>query len=142
MKFHWIIRLWHIVVLILFSITLGLGVILWISTGNVLFITRILLIIICVSVAMYFTFSVNIFRKTWKLRSRSERLLIYLSALGLYLFVVSSIFFIISFILLQLLHTTRIIFAITMGIETAIFIFIGYISFTHLKHNLHWFAET
>ena len=80
----------------------------------------------------------NIFgRRIRKLQPRSERLLIYVSALGLYLAVVGAIFYG-AFLLLKIMQIPSIIVqAIAVG-EVVVFSVVGIIGFIRLRRLIQW----
>lgn len=143
----WIVQLWRIIVLSLFLAVLVLGVALWVLTNDLsrsmFFITYALVGISSTAIIVKSLFSVNIFRRRiGKLHSRSERLFIYMSAVGLYLSVVATIFFVTSFLLLQLMHIPRSVSVAIIGTESALFLIVGYISFARLRRYMQPLSKT
>lgn len=145
-KRQWIVWLWRIVFLFFGFAALFSGGISWMLTGNSqsMFLTIYALVhIISGAYGIYTLFSVNIFRKrTWKFQSRSERLFVYLCALGLYLSVVAAIIFTTGFICLRVLQIPGTITLTMIGVELALYSVVGYVGFIQLRRNMRWLSET
>jgi hypothetical protein len=144
-KHWWIVRLWRIVVLFLGFAGLILASVSWILTGDlqpVFLIACASFLIISVAYSVYALFSVNIFRgRMPRLQSRSERLFVWMCALGLYLAVAGAILFTTFFVFLQLLQIPWIIVIAVAVVEFALFSVVGYISFIRFRRTIQWLSE-
>ena len=133
----WVPNLWRIVILFSILSALCLGVTSWLVTRSMqsLFLTLgALLLLISVALGAFSLFSFNIFRrKMGHFNSQSEASFVFALAIGLYLLVVGVIFFVTSYILLQIFQLPQPIVWTMVGIELSLFALIGYSGLTKLR---------
>jgi hypothetical protein len=141
-KYQWIVRLWRISFLFLGFAALVLAVLSWMLTGDLTPVFLATCTLALGACSVYILFSVNIFRRRMRtLQPPSERLFVYMSALGIYLAVVAAIFFATSFLLLKVIQMPVPLVIVTVGIELAAFSAVGYMGFIRMRRTMRWLSE-
>ncbi len=140
---HWIVRLWRFAVLLLYFSALAIGIILWILSGNSPESLNLIMVsvtgIIVAALAVHSVFSVNILGRMKKLEPNLERTFVFLSAIGLYLFVSVAIVFS-SIPLMQVMQLPNNVVTLVLGAECGIFLLVGYKGFDHLKQQVEYYG--